>query len=712
MIKITGKLPTPIQDSLNRLGIKIEDVRTSNDIDITLTASNNVQSSIYAINVGNGKWVIDELIDAANLFPEIEEGDAVSIDMFTKLFSNCITSSLILSFNPLGKIKYGVKDVVKDVKDKVNNIKGKIQKGIDWVTDALPPEVAQDYIRKQKGFSKARVGRVEKMYGEDGGNYKVLAGNPEDKTYSVWQIYRNGNDFRTLAVDKGLTPDNAIAKFDELLGKKYDGSEQDVYEEGQFADNLKPDKKSQNDTSGETDESEDNVFDEAKDDNTNNTSSETSQEEYEDEDNVADIGDDNDPYNVLNIPKDADLDTIKKAYRQLSKKYHPDKDTGDINRFNDIQKAYKALTSGLDMSEDNNIYESVDCEEEDNVVEEPEKKNVAVSDILSELEYNNVTDISYITSAYQLIEEGANMKAMALAGLLALGSIFPASMSAMEKVKDSDMNAQQKIDLICKGIKKGSGGKINLFDNQGKLTQEGQKLKEALGERDGYTPDPNDWEGMNELTKELNKQGIKINWDQQLGNVDEDKGTVDHTQMKKKSAKPNWNEVKGYVKSSIDDSDSDLLEEDNIIDSSESEPKKKSKYHGCNVTGCVEGDGTVALASGFIKSCLILSTIEQFQQKIREYQLGEEPKKFLTDILTKLYQLPKNDRLAITEKSGDNMLCLNFSKSNLTTENYNTEFKIFEDKVVAQDINMGNGQKIEGTNAAQMCINTLNDMIP
>ena len=36
-----------------------------------------------------------------------------------------------------------------------------------------------------------------------------------------------------------------------------------------------------------------------------------------------------DYYEVLGVKKDADENTIKKAYRKLAKKYHPDSNAGD-----------------------------------------------------------------------------------------------------------------------------------------------------------------------------------------------------------------------------------------------------------------------------------------------------------------------------------------------------------------------------------------------
>ena len=50
-----------------------------------------------------------------------------------------------------------------------------------------------------------------------------------------------------------------------------------------------------------------------------------------------------DPYKVLNIPKDAGDDEIKKAYRKLALEHHPDKG-GDEDRFKQINEAYSILS--------------------------------------------------------------------------------------------------------------------------------------------------------------------------------------------------------------------------------------------------------------------------------------------------------------------------------------------------------------------------------
>ncbi|WP_394823459.1 DnaJ C-terminal domain-containing protein [Pendulispora albinea] len=54
-----------------------------------------------------------------------------------------------------------------------------------------------------------------------------------------------------------------------------------------------------------------------------------------------------DLYSVLGVPKGADADTIKKAYRKLAQKLHPDKNPGNKQvetRFKAVNKAYDVLS--------------------------------------------------------------------------------------------------------------------------------------------------------------------------------------------------------------------------------------------------------------------------------------------------------------------------------------------------------------------------------
>ena len=54
-----------------------------------------------------------------------------------------------------------------------------------------------------------------------------------------------------------------------------------------------------------------------------------------------------DYYEVLGVPKDADEATLKKAYRVLAKKYHPDTNPGDKEaeaKFKEASEAYAVLS--------------------------------------------------------------------------------------------------------------------------------------------------------------------------------------------------------------------------------------------------------------------------------------------------------------------------------------------------------------------------------
>ncbi|MGM9535620.1 MAG: J domain-containing protein, partial [Intestinibacter sp.] len=56
-----------------------------------------------------------------------------------------------------------------------------------------------------------------------------------------------------------------------------------------------------------------------------------------------------DPYQVLGVSRDASKEEIKKVYRKLSKKYHPDANINNPNKdqyeekFKEIQQAYQVI---------------------------------------------------------------------------------------------------------------------------------------------------------------------------------------------------------------------------------------------------------------------------------------------------------------------------------------------------------------------------------
>jgi len=60
------------------------------------------------------------------------------------------------------------------------------------------------------------------------------------------------------------------------------------------------------------------------------------------------------PYQILGIPIGATDKEIRKAYRRLAMKYHPDRNPGDPEaeeKFKEVQRAYEALSGGRRLRE-------------------------------------------------------------------------------------------------------------------------------------------------------------------------------------------------------------------------------------------------------------------------------------------------------------------------------------------------------------------------
>jgi DnaJ-class molecular chaperone len=69
-------------------------------------------------------------------------------------------------------------------------------------------------------------------------------------------------------------------------------------------------------------------------------------------------------YNVLNLSKNANINDIKKAYRQLSIKFHPDKNNNsDSEQFNKINEAYSRLVEKYNTNDMHNVAKNFNSNE-------------------------------------------------------------------------------------------------------------------------------------------------------------------------------------------------------------------------------------------------------------------------------------------------------------------------------------------------------------
>ena len=58
-----------------------------------------------------------------------------------------------------------------------------------------------------------------------------------------------------------------------------------------------------------------------------------------------------DYYAILGVEKNASAEEIKKAFRKLASKYHPDKKEGDEAKFKEISEAYAVLSDAKKRAE-------------------------------------------------------------------------------------------------------------------------------------------------------------------------------------------------------------------------------------------------------------------------------------------------------------------------------------------------------------------------
>ena len=242
---ITGTIPNVIASLLKKENQSLNGIEIKgNDIDVVLV-EDGIYTELYAIGMGNGTFEIIELEDNLNLLSEYDVGDVISNDVLRKLFYTVINSSLILSFNPLGEVKYGIKDKIDNLKEKKQNIK-------DWMNNTLYAEDAEKWIRRngpyrrtftdardgktrtKKDYSASRinVGKIQQLNDEGKGHYKVLSGNPATQDFQVWHLYKNGNKIRCLDVKTGLKPQEAQWVYDNNIPDSW--SEADWNPEGEI----------------------------------------------------------------------------------------------------------------------------------------------------------------------------------------------------------------------------------------------------------------------------------------------------------------------------------------------------------------------------------------------------------------------------------------------------------------------------------------------
>lgn len=386
MIEISGKIPSMLNDRLQNMNVIINDVIVGgDDIDVIFTR-NGVQTTLNAVYVGNRKWNVDEIDDAINLFPELDEGDTFGLDAVTKLFINSINSSLILSWNPLGKIKYGIRDIGKGIARAANKV-------ADWAADRLYAEDAENWIREngpyERTFTDRRDGktRSKKDYTAPNinvgsveslgkmGHYKVLTGNPDTKDFQVWHLYKNGNQIKCLKVDTGLVADEAQWVYDNNIPKTWTVDDWNpTGEKPKDPDEVAVDETQQEQLDEEVEE--DNVID-------------TASDETVEEDNV-----------IENEEPDISEESVSED------EVIEEDNVTDSNPQFEFEGKGKNMESGV--TEDGVQWNVVD-DEEDNVVElKDRKKKIGASLIKSEEDFDlpedeedNVIDSSLILSTGQ-----------------------------------------------------------------------------------------------------------------------------------------------------------------------------------------------------------------------------------------------------------------------------------------------------------------------
>ncbi|MDO4648760.1 MAG: J domain-containing protein [Eubacteriales bacterium] len=134
-----------------------------------------------------------------------------------------------------------------------------------------------------------------------------------------------------------------------------------------------------------------------------------------------------DPYSILGISRNASDDDVKKAYRKLSRKYHPDANVNNPNRaqaeekFKEVQQAYEQIMKEREQGYSGNYQEFYGRSNSSYQDEEAPRRQAAANYIQNSLfreartvlqALNNRNGQWYYLSALTNLGQGSNVEAL------------------------------------------------------------------------------------------------------------------------------------------------------------------------------------------------------------------------------------------------------------------------------------------------------------